>query len=302
MTHHIVQFRQVDKQFKGHAALRQLSFTVPEGVIYGLVGRNGAGKTTTLRLIMRLLRADRGEIQVFGAAPHELSLTLRQQIGYTSDSLPLIPWLKAEDLLAQNALFYPSWDWDYVKNWAKKLELNLQKRVFSLSRGDRQKLGFLMAIGHRPRLLILDEPAGGLDPVVRQQFLESLISFLNENGTTIILSSHQLNELERVADHIGLIQSGEMVLEAELESLRAQVRRVILMGRGVEQLRPAEPLLDAQRQPGYVELIYRHWHDEIGHQIMRSFPEASLQVKALDLESIFIHLQAQKEEAIDAIF
>lgn len=298
----IIQFQEVSKKFKGHQALRHLSFEVPEGVIYGLVGRNGAGKTTTLRMIMRLLQPDEGNVRVMGHEPSQMPLVLRQQIGYTSDSLPLIPWLKAEELLAENASFYPDWDEDYVKSWAKKLELNLSKRVFSLSRGDRQKLGFLMAIGHRPRLLILDEPAGGLDPVVRQQFLESLISFLNENGTTIILSSHQLNELERVADHIGLIQSGHMVLEAELDSLRSEVRKVILMGAGVEQFQPQDLILDAERQPGYVELIYRHWNDAMGNQILSDFPEASLQVKPLDLETIFIHLQAQEGQHTHAIF
>lgn len=297
----IIKFHGVNKRFKGQSALQDLSFQVPEGVIYGLVGRNGAGKSTTLRMIMRLLQPDTGRVEVMGYEPSRMPLTLRQQIGYSSDSLPLIPWLKAEQLLAENALFYPGWDDAYAKNWAQRLELNLQKRVFSLSRGDRQKLAFLMAIGHRPRLLILDEPASGLDPVVRQQFLESLISFLNENGTTVILSSHHLNELERVADHIGLIQSGRMVLEADLESLRSEVRRVVFMGAGVESFQPTGSLLDVQRQPGYVEFVFRHWHDDLGHQMMRAFPEASLQVKALDLESIFIHLQAQEARHASAI-
>ncbi len=297
----IIKFHGVNKRFKGQNALQDLSFQVPEGVIYGLVGRNGAGKSTTLRMIMRLLRPDTGQVEVMGYEPSRMPLALRQQIGYSSDSLPLIPWLKAEQLLAENALFYPGWDDAYAKNWAQRLELNLRKRVFSLSRGDRQKLAFLMAIGHRPRLLILDEPASGLDPVVRQQFLESLISFLNENGTTVILSSHHLNELERVADHIGLIQSGRMVLEADLESLRSEVRRVVFMGAGVESFQPTGTLLDVQRQPGYAEFVFRHWHDDLGHQMMRAFPEASLQVKALDLESIFIHLQAQEARDASAV-
>ncbi len=295
MTQTIIQFKEIHKTFRRQKALSGLNMTVPEGVIYGLVGRNGAGKSTSLRMIMRLLEPDSGHLQVMGHHPYQLPLHLRQKIGYTSDSLPLIPWLKAGDLLRENASFYPDWDPDYVNRWVKKLELNLNKRIFSLSRGDRQKLGFLMAIGHRPRLLVLDEPAGGLDPVVRQQFLETLIEFLNETGSTIILSSHQLNELERIADHIGLLQNGTMTLETELETLRSHVRKVVLMGPQAETVMPdMGAVLDVQKHAGYAEIVYRHWHEDMARDLVQRFPEASLQVLPLDLESIFVHLQTQE--------
>lgn len=295
MSQTMIQFRDVHKRFKKQSALRQFHLNVPEGTIYGLVGRNGAGKSTTLRLIMNLLRADSGELQVMGHSPQQLPLKLRQKIGYSSDSLPLIPWLKVGQLLQENGAFYPDWDVDYVKLWLKRLELNVDKRVFSLSRGEKQKLAFLMAIGHRPRLLILDEPAGGLDPVVRQQFLESLIELLNETGTTIVLSSHQLQELERIAEHIGIVEQGQMVLETELETLRSQVRRVVLMGDS--QLRveaQQQELLDKLERPGYVELVYRNWREEQAEQLMQQHPQSSLQVQALSLEDIFVLLQKKE--------
>lgn len=295
MSQTMIHFRDVNKSFKRQSALNQFNLNVPEGTIYGLVGRNGAGKSTTLRLVMNLLRADSGELQVMGHAPQQLPLNLRQQMGYSSDSLPLIPWLKVGQLLQENGAFYPNWDVDYVKLWLKRLELDIEKRVFSLSRGEKQKLAFLMAIGHRPRLLILDEPAGGLDPVVRQQFLESLIELLNETGTTIVLSSHQLQELERIAEYIGIVENGRMVLETELEILRSQVRRVVLMGDHSLRFQPAEEaLLECVERPGYLELVYRNWQEHQADILAERYPKSSLQVQALSLEDIFVLLQKKE--------
>jgi ABC-2 type transport system ATP-binding protein len=295
MSQTMIHFRDVNKSFKRQSALNNFNLNVPEGTIYGLVGRNGAGKSTTLRLVMNLLRADSGELQVMGHTPHQLPLNLRQQMGYSSDSLPLIPWLKVGQLLQENGAFYPDWDVDYVKLWLKRLELDIEKRIFSLSRGEKQKLAFLMAIGHRPRLLILDEPAGGLDPVVRQQFLESLIELLNETGTTIVLSSHQLQELERIAEYIGIVENGRMVLETELETLRSQVRRVVLMGDHSLRFQPAEEaLLECVERPGYLELVYRDWQEQQAEILAERYPKSSLQVQALSLEDIFVLLQKKE--------
>src|SRR5690606_28387738 len=144
-----------------------LDLNVPEGCVYGLLGQNGAGKSTALRLVMNLLRPSRGELQVLGHRPEQMSMAVRQQLGYSSDSMQVIPWLTVSEILSYTSSFYERWDSDYVASWLKRLELQPGKRVFSLSRGDRQKLGLVLAIGHRPRLLILDEPAGGLDPLVR---------------------------------------------------------------------------------------------------------------------------------------
>lgn len=293
MQNAIIDFKDVSKKFGKQSALKKLNMAIPEGCIYGLVGRNGAGKSTSLRMIMNMLQPDSGSIQIMGHTPQELPLAMRQQIGYSSDSMPLIPWLKVGQLLQDNGSFYPGWNPEYVTLWLKRLSLDSNKRIFSLSRGERQKLAFLMAIGHRPRLLILDEPAGGLDPVVRQEFLESLIELVNETGTTIVLSSHQLHELERIAEYIGLIEDGQMYLETELESLRARMRRVILMGSEIKPESTIEQtaLLDTIRRPGYMELIYSQWDEHKAHQLSQQFPRASMDVQSLNLEEIFIFLQ-----------
>jgi len=297
MSTAMVSFQGVSKRFGRQQALKNLDLNVPEGCIYGLVGRNGAGKSTSLRLIMGLLQADSGEISILQHRGNPLPLSLRQQIGYSSDSLPLLPWLKVEQLLADNASFYPGWDWDYTRLWLQRLEIQTQKRIFSLSRGERQKLGFLMAIGHRPRLLILDEPAGGLDPVVRQQFLESLIELVNETGTTVLLSSHQLQELERIAEYVGLIDHGQLLLEGEMEQLRSRMRRVVLMGQNLPAEAPLAGALKTVSQPGYLSWICPNWEQAKQAALVQRFPQASLSVQPLNLEDIFLTLQGGPQHA-----
>jgi ABC-2 type transport system ATP-binding protein len=264
---------------------------VPQGTVYGLLGRNGAGKSTTLRILMNLIRPDGGEITIWGHTPDRLSLSLRQQIGYTSDSMQLIPWLRVDQILAYNGSFYPTWDPHYVEQCLKRLELDSHKRVFSLSRGDRQKLGLLLAIGHHPRLLILDEPAGGLDPLARKEFLESLIELLHESGTTIILSSQQMTDLERIADHIGLMAHGQMRLEMPLEDLKRSYRRVFLTGSGLPPEHTLQPLTGVathKRHPGYLELIHENWSAAAEAHLLRQFPDTRLEQSPLSLEEIFL--------------
>jgi ABC-2 type transport system ATP-binding protein len=286
----IIQAFGLEKAYGRHKALDKLNMQVPAGCVYGLLGRNGAGKTSTLRILMNLIRPSGGEVKVLGHGPESLPLSLRQQIGYSSDSMQLIPWLRVDEILAYNGSFYPNWDPAYVQQWLKRLELNPQKRVFALSRGDRQKLALILAIGHRPKLLILDEPAGGLDPLARMEFLESMIELIHESGTTIVISSHQISDLERIADQIGLVVNGQMRFESSLEALKARSRRVTLLKQG---LMPAEiaslpGVVHVKTYTGYVELVHENWSAAEEEKLLRRFPEARIEHSPLSLEEIFI--------------
>ena len=288
---HVVQAHALTKNYGASLALQALNMQVPEGAVYGLLGRNGAGKSTTLRILLNLLRPASGEITVWGHSPDQLPRELRQQIGYASDSMQLIPWLRVDQILAYNGSFYPGWDAAYVEQCLKRLALDRRKRVFSLSRGDRQKLGLLLAIGHHPRLLILDEPAGGLDPLARKEFLEHLIELLHASGTTIILSSQQMNDLERIADHIGLIADGQMRLEMPLEDLKRCYRRIALTAPDLPSelaLAQLAGVITSQRYPGYLELIHANWSAAAEAQLLRQFPAVHLEQHPLSLEDIFL--------------
>lgn len=288
MTDCIVHLRGVRKRYGRYEVLRDLNMCVPEGSVYGLLGRNGTGKTTTLRILMDLIRPSEGLTEVMGHKPSELPAMLRQQIGYSSDSMQLIPWLKVGELLNYNGAFYPEWDPEYVTTWLRRLELDPRKRVFSLSRGDRQKLALIMAIGHRPRLLILDEPAGGLDPLARKEFLESIIELIHESGTTIILSSHQMSDLERIADHVGLMVDGRMRLEMSLEALKTRSRRVQLMGKGITPETVVDGAVHRTTRGNLLEIVLENWSAESEQKLLRRFPEARIESSPLSLEELFL--------------
>ncbi|PIQ24363.1 ABC transporter ATP-binding protein [bacterium (Candidatus Blackallbacteria) CG17_big_fil_post_rev_8_21_14_2_50_48_46] len=289
-SEYVIAAKGLEKAYGRQKALKSLDMQVPEGCVYGLLGRNGAGKTSTLRILMNLIRPTGGEVAVLGHRPEVLPLHLRQQMGYSSDSMQLIPWLRVDQILAYNGSFYPAWDAAYVQQWLKRLELDPLKRVFSLSRGDRQKLALILAIGHRPRLLILDEPAGGLDPLARQEFLESMIELIHESGTTIVISSHQMSDLERISDQIGLVVNGQMRLEKSLEALKAQSRRVTLLSKNlqVSDLKDFQGIVHSKAYAGYLELIHENWSANEEEKLLRRFPEVRIEHSPLSLEEIFI--------------
>lgn len=293
MSREIIRLNGVNKAYSSKYALKGLNLEVPEGAVYGLLGQNGAGKSTCLRLIMGLLKADAGQVQVLGQQVGDLSSELRQQIGYCSESLRVIPWLTVAQALNYNQAFYRNWDTQYVAGWLDKLALDPKARVFSLSRGGLQKLGLIMAIGHRPRLLILDEPAGGLDPIARKIFLESMIELLHETGTTIVISSHQIQDMERICDTVGLLKQGRMQVEGELEQFKKRTRRLRILKC------PQLPDLGQSviyQLPGQQssEWVIDNWNPEMEQHFRTQIPAEHLVIDSLSLEEIFVYYARQE--------
>lgn len=289
MSKFIIQTKNLTKSYgSSDNALNNLDMNIPEGFVYGLLGKNGAGKTTTLRVFMSLLKPTSGFVEVMGHAPWKMPVDVKQDIGYSSDSMQLIPWLKVGEILNYNGSFYKNWDTKYVKQWVERLNLPVNKRVFHLSRGNRQKLALIMAIAHHPKLLILDEPAGGLDPLARKEFLESMIELIHESGTTIVLSSHLLSDLERISDHIGIIDEGKMKIEMPLENLKLTTKQIKIVSKNrIEELN-MDGLIKTKRTENIFTGVFRDW-DETKLKILKQrFPEASIEIEHLSLEEIFL--------------
>jgi ABC-2 type transport system ATP-binding protein len=222
----IIEIDNVWKRFGRFHALRGLSLTVPEGSAFALIGANGAGKSTTIKILMNLIEASRGTAKVLGVDSRDLSPQELAQIGYVSENQELPPRFKVGDYLAYLRRFYPTWDQSLEKSLLKQLELPLERKIGHLSHGMRIKMALACALAYRPKLLVLDEPFSGLDPLVRKEFMESLMGQAGE--TTILISSHELGELENSATHVAFIDGGKLAFQESMEALTGRVRKIFV--------------------------------------------------------------------------
>lgn len=228
MSAHAIETRDLTKRFPGGvSAVSGLDLRVPYGAVYGLMGRNGAGKTTALRLLMGLLRPSRGAARVLGAELAVAPRAVRARVGYVSQSAQLPGWMTMTELCRYAAHFYDQWDSGLVAGLIRRWAVPAHRPVGQLSSGEQRKAAIILALAPRPEVLLLDEPAAGLDPIARRAFIDELIAVLAEgDGCTIVLSTHLVSDLERVADHIGVIDQGRLVLDARLDEVQANTRRV----------------------------------------------------------------------------
>lgn len=226
MNEPILKIEKLSRSFGRTQALVDVSLSVPRGVVFGLVGENGAGKTTLIKHILGLLKAQFGAVRVFGLDPVADPVGVLGRIGYLSEDRDLPDWMRVGELMGYTQAFFPRWDDGYAAELVRMFELDLDQKVKSLSRGQRARTGLLLALAHRPDLLLLDEPSSGLDPVVRQDILTAVIRTVADEGRTVLFSSHLLDEVQRVADHVAFLHAGRLVLCKSLEEILSAHRRV----------------------------------------------------------------------------
>lgn len=224
----VVAVTELSRSFGAKTVLDTVSLYVPRGTVFGLVGENGAGKTTLIKHLLGLLRAETGRVRVFDLDPVAYPVAVLGRIGYLSEEPDLPGWMRVHEFIRYTNAFYPSWDSAYAETLRRQFGLNPDARLRTLSKGQRAKLGLLAAQAHRPDLLLLDEPSSGLDPVVRRDILEAVIRTVADEGRTVFFSSHLLEEIERVSDHVAMIHHGKLVLCGPLDEIKARHRRVTL--------------------------------------------------------------------------
>jgi ABC-2 type transport system ATP-binding protein len=220
----IIDISNLTRRFGARTALSSVSLSLPRGAVYGLVGANGAGKTTLIRHILGLLRAESGSVRVFGLDPVADPVGVLSRIGYLSEENDLPGWMRIDELVRYARAFYPGWDDAYAKELEQKFALDPSAKVKTLSKGQKARLGLLVALAYRPELLVLDEPSSGLDPIVRRDILGAVIRTIADEGRTVLFSSHLLEEVEQVADHVTMINQGKIVLSAPLDDIRESHR------------------------------------------------------------------------------
>lgn len=220
-----VVIRELVRHFGAVQALRGLSLSIERGSVFGLVGNNGAGKTTAIHTLMGLLPPTGGEVSVLGLDPGRAGQDIRRRVGFFPERDEPYAWLRLRSLLQMGALAYPDWDASCAAEWCERFNLDTRKRFKQMSKGMAAKSKLVAALSHRPELLILDEPTSGLDPGSRQDLIEAIQS-LHREGVTILFSSHNLDDVERVATHVGLIDQGRCVLHTACEQITERFGRV----------------------------------------------------------------------------
>jgi ABC-2 type transport system ATP-binding protein len=216
----VVAIEDVSRRFGKTVALDGVSVSVPCGCVYGLVGENGAGKTTLINHVLGLMTPSSGTVRVFGKDPTKDPVYVLGRVGYLSEDRDLPEWMRVGELLRYTQAFYPNWDPAYAEELLETFGLDPAQKVRELSRGKRAQAGLLVALAHRPELLVLDEPSSGLDAVVRRDILGAIIRTVADEGRTVLFSSHLLEEVERVADHVTMIHEGVIVIDGALDAVK----------------------------------------------------------------------------------
>jgi ABC-2 type transport system ATP-binding protein len=214
------------KKFRKVQALNGLDLSVPEGSMYALVGPNGAGKTTAIKILMNILRPTSGRAEVLGRDSKKVSGNVFCSIGYVSENQKLPDWMHVGFFLNYLRPFYPTWDRDLENDLVKRFDLPRDRKLKQLSRGMRMKAALAGALAFRPKLIILDEPLGGLDPLVRDELIEGLLDRAAE--ATVFISSHDLGDIESFASHVGYLEDGRLVFSEQMSALAARFREIEL--------------------------------------------------------------------------
>lgn len=288
-----IEIRNLDKFYGSFQALRGLNLEVRKGEIFGFLGPNGAGKTTTIRCLLDLIRPSAGSLRVLGLDPQAQPVAVRARTGYLPGDLRLDENLTVERALRLlNRLRGKPASWEDIRRLADRLGLEMRTPIKNLSKGNKQKIGLIQALMHRPDLLILDEPTSGLDPLIQQQVLQ-LIREAREAGATVFFSSHNLPEVQEIADRVGIIRRGELVEVAETGTLihrslhRLRVRFKQPVDPTVFERVPGVSLLDADGSTGPVVLQVEGEVDPL-IKALAAYPVAHLETERLTLEEIFL--------------
>jgi ABC-2 type transport system ATP-binding protein len=289
MSETMLDLRGVSKSFGHKPVLKEVDLSLSAGSVLGLVGKNGTGKTTLLKCALGLRHPQRGDVRILGEPAWELSAAGKERLGYVPQKIDLYPWMKIRQITAYTGAFYPRWNKALVERLLREWELNPEDRVGPLSVGQTQKLAIILALGHEPDLLVLDEPAASLDPVARRQFLETLLDMVG--ARTVLFSTHITSDLERVADRVAVLKDGKIVYSGELDALKDSVKRL--------HVQAAAPLPNGSfRVPGMLHakvtgneavVSVQDFTADLPERIAQQW-SASVAVQDLNLEDIFLEL------------
>lgn len=283
-----IETRGLTRYFGSICAVDQLDLKVPEGCVYGLLGLNGSGKTTTIRMLLGLLSGTRGSSFVLGDDSRDISERVRNRIGYVPEGHRLYKWMTICEIASFQSRFFSRWDEDYFAEMIRHFGLDSKRRIRQLSAGQRAQVSLALAMAIQPDLLIMDDPTMGVDPVVRRQFLESMIRLIAEAGRTVLFSSHVLSDVERVADRIGIIQAGVLTVDCTLEEFKQRLCQFrVRFSTEVPALDAIEGIVSARIDKSEAILTIVNY-DGRSEEALRSAGAVELEPLESALEELFI--------------
>jgi ABC-2 type transport system ATP-binding protein len=291
MNDAVIRTEKLTKRYKKVAAVSEVSLEVPPGKIFALMGRNGAGKSSLIRMLLGLTPITAGRATVLGLDSAQQHVAIRGRVGYVPEAHHMYRWMTIAEVVRFTASFYPTWNEKSCADLIRKFDLDPSKRIRELSRGMVAKVALTLALAHEPRLLVLDEPTDGLDAVVRKEFLESIVSVAADEGRTVFISSHLLQDVERVADRVALMEEGRIGLVEDTESLKARFRELkITFTNGAPEAFEMPGILSLRKEPREWLMIFEQFGPETIPQLHSKLPSAQIAVRDMTLEEIFVAL------------
>lgn len=271
-------------------ALSNVTLSIEPGTVLGLVGANGSGKSTLMKCLLGLLRPTAGTSQIFGEDSWDLSAAAKARIGYVPQEITSYPWMRVRQVIAYTAAFYPNWNPSFVDELCRRWHVPLEDRIGELSTGQLQSVGIVLALGHEPDLLVLDEPVSSLDPAARRQFLRTILEMLEGHERTVVFSSHITSDLERIANRVAILAHGHLRFHGEVDELKEHVKRLRIAAR--------HELPEDFRVPGALRCevngasatVSVTNFDEALVDTMRREWDADVSVHDLNLEEIFVEM------------
>ncbi len=290
MGNKVIEINNLTKMYGKHRGVENVTFSIKEGEVFGFIGPNGAGKSTTIRTLLGLITATEGECKIFGKDSKQYAKEIAKDIGYLPSEVFYYDGMKVKDLLNYSASFYKKDCSTRIKELAEFLELDLNKKIDDLSYGNRKKVGIVQGLLHSPKLIILDEPTGGLDPLMQQKFFD-LLKQENEKGATILFSSHILTEIQKMCDRVAIIKDGKLVKVDTVESLREdnyKKYKIHLNDISDESKFDIDGISEKDVQNNVVSFIYNGDINNIIN-IIANIKITDLIIEEPDLEEVFMH-------------
>lgn len=289
MMEPVIRLDALSKRYGCDVALHEVSLDVPPGVVFGLLGENGAGKTTAIRIMLGLVEANSGQAHVLGMPSDRQGRVIRRRAGYVAERPTLYDWMTVQEIGWFAAGFYRDGYLSEYLRLAHEFGLPPRRKIRALSKGMRAKVCLSLALAHDPELLVLDEPTSGLDVLVRREFLESMVDRA-ASGKTVFLSSHQIDEVERVSDVVAILRQGQLVLVEPLDQLKDRIRQVVVTLRdGVPPPEtPAVEILSIRRRGRQWKLLVRDMPDDQLQTLRGHAAVGELEARRPSLEEIFV--------------